>query len=58
MAALGLFALNLMAVISYPAMPEIARQFHVYWGMLLAPAAGLWRRRLVGGSLLLRRLHP
>ena len=57
-AALGLFALNLMAVISYPAMPEIARQFHVYWGMLLALLLAYGGGGWSVDRFLLRRLHP
>jgi putative oxidoreductase len=34
-AAAGLFVVNLMAVISYPGLTEVTRQFHLYWGMLL-----------------------
>jgi putative oxidoreductase len=34
-AAAGLFVVNLMAVISYPGLTDITRQFHVYWAMLL-----------------------
>lgn len=34
-AAAGLFVVNLMAVISYPGLTDITRQFHYYWGMLL-----------------------
>lgn len=34
-AAVGLFVVNLMAVISYPGLTDITRQFHYYWGMLL-----------------------
>ena len=34
-AAAGLFVVNLMAVISYPDLTDITRQFHYYWGMLL-----------------------
>lgn len=34
-AAAGLFVVNLMAVISYPGLTDVTRQFHLYWGMLL-----------------------
>jgi len=34
-AAAGLFVVNLMAVISYPGLTDITRQFHYYWAMLL-----------------------
>ncbi|MBV8680150.1 MAG: DoxX family protein [Aquitalea sp.] len=34
-AAAGLFVVNLMAVISYPGLTDITRQYHYYWGMLL-----------------------
>lgn len=34
-AAAGLFVVNLVAVISYPGLTDITRQFHYYWGMLL-----------------------
>lgn len=34
-AALGLFILNIVAVISLPDMPEPALQLHVFWGSLL-----------------------
>lgn len=35
-AALVLFLFNIMAVVSYPGLSDIARQHHYYWGMLLA----------------------
>lgn len=38
-AAAGLFVVNTMAVISYPGLTETTRQFHYYWGMLLAALA-------------------
>ncbi|WP_024301605.1 DoxX family protein [Pseudogulbenkiania sp. MAI-1] len=38
-AAAGLFVVNAMAVISYPGLTETAREFHYYWGMLLAAIA-------------------
>lgn len=38
-AAAGLFVVNLTAVISYPGLTETTRQFHYYWGMLLAVIA-------------------
>ncbi|WP_062787580.1 DoxX family protein [Aquitalea pelogenes] len=34
-AAAGLFVVNLMAVISYPDLTDVTRQFHYYWAMLL-----------------------
>jgi len=34
-AAAGLFVVNLMAVISYPGLTDMTRQFHYYWAMLL-----------------------
>ena len=34
-AAAGLFVVNLMAVISYPGLTDITRQYHYYWGMML-----------------------
>lgn len=34
-AATALFALNLMAVISYPDLSPVGRTEHIYWGMLL-----------------------
>jgi len=36
LAALGLFAVNVVAVLSLPDMPEAAFQLHVFWGSLLA----------------------
>jgi putative oxidoreductase len=33
--ALGLFAVNAMAVISYPALNEVAREHHFMWGLML-----------------------
>lgn len=42
--AAGLFVVNLVAVISYPDLTELTRQFHYYWGgmilVLLAFGAG------------------
>lgn len=38
-AAAGLFVVNAMAVISYPGLTDTTRQFHYYWGMLLAVVA-------------------
>ena len=38
-AALGLFAVNAVAVISLPDMPQAAFQLHVFWGSLLAGLA-------------------
>ncbi len=35
-AALALFLFNIVAVTSYPDISEVGRQFHLYWGMLLA----------------------
>lgn len=35
-AAAGLFILNAVAVISYPGLTEATREFHYYWGMLIA----------------------
>ena len=35
-AALVLFLFNIMAVVSYPELTDLARQHHYYWGMLLA----------------------
>ena len=35
-AALGLFGLNIVAVISYPDLSASGREFHVLWGLLLA----------------------
>ncbi|MDP1904759.1 MAG: DoxX family protein [Pseudomonadota bacterium] len=35
-AALALFLLNVMAVVSYPDLSEVGLQQHLYWGMLLA----------------------
>jgi putative oxidoreductase len=35
-AALGLFALNIVAVVSYPDLSDSGLQFHVLWGLLLA----------------------
>jgi putative oxidoreductase len=58
LAALGLFVLNLVAVISYPTMPEIARQFHVYWGMLLALLLAYGGGAWSVDRFLLNRLHP
>jgi putative oxidoreductase len=40
-AALGLFVINAVAVISYPALEEAAVQQHVFWGSLLVGLA-LW----------------
>ncbi len=40
-AALGLFVVNAVAVISYPALEEAAIQQHVFWGSLLVGLA-LW----------------
>ncbi|MGA7181319.1 MAG: DoxX family protein [Thiobacillaceae bacterium] len=34
--ALVLFLFNIMAVVSYPELTDLARQHHYYWGMLLA----------------------
>jgi hypothetical protein len=31
-----LFLFNIMAVVSYPDLTDVARQHHYYWGMLLA----------------------
>ena len=36
LAALGLSAVNVMAVLSLPDMPDAAFQLHVFWGSLLA----------------------
>lgn len=58
LAALGLFLLNLVAVIAYPAMPEIARQLHVYWGMLLALLLAYGGSGWSVDRWLLNRLHP
>lgn len=33
--ALGLFFMNIVAVISYPGLAEAARQEHFYWGIML-----------------------
>jgi len=33
--AAGLFVVNLMAVISYPDLPDLGRQDHLLWGVLL-----------------------
>ena len=41
LAAMGLFVLNVVAVLSVPEMPEAALQGHVFWGSLLA-ALVLW----------------
>ena len=38
-AALGLFVVNVVAVISLPDMPQAAFQLHVFWGSLLAGIA-------------------
>ncbi len=38
-AALALFAFNIVAVISYPDLSDVGRQYHLYWGMLLAMLA-------------------
>lgn len=38
-AALGLFVVNVVAVISLPDMPQAAFQLHVFWGSLLAGLA-------------------
>jgi len=35
-AALGLFFMNIVAVISYPGLAEAARQEHFYWGIMLS----------------------
>ncbi|MDF0607190.1 DoxX family protein [Neisseriaceae bacterium TC5R-5] len=34
-AAIGLFILNAVAVISYPGLTDVTRQFHYYWAMLI-----------------------
>ena len=39
LAALGLSAVNVVAVLSLPDMPEAAFQLHVFWGSLLAGLA-------------------
>jgi putative oxidoreductase len=38
-AALGLFVVNVMAVLSLPDMPQAALQLHIFWGSLLAGLA-------------------
>lgn len=35
-AALALFVFNIVAVISYPDLSDVGRQFHILWGLLLA----------------------
>lgn len=35
-AALALFVFNIVAVVSYPDLSDVGRQYHLYWGMLLA----------------------
>ena len=39
LAALGLSAVNVVAVLSLPDMPDAAFQLHVFWGSLLAALA-------------------
>ena len=62
--AIGLFCVNIVAVISYPSMAEAARQEHFYWAIMLAVVAlfgsgrfsvdGMllqsWWQRLRGGT--------
>jgi putative oxidoreductase len=40
-AAMGLFVMNAVAVLSLPGMPEQALQLHIFWGSLLL-ALALW----------------
>ncbi len=52
-AAAGLFVVNAVAVISYPDLTDVTRQFHYYWAILIAvlfcagpgqlSLSGLWR---------------
>ncbi|TCP15518.1 putative oxidoreductase [Crenobacter luteus] len=54
-AAAGLFVVNATAVISYPALTETTREFHLYWAMLLALVASVGPGTLSLDAWLCRR---
>jgi putative oxidoreductase len=54
-AALALFLLNVVAVISYPDLSEVGRQHHLYWGMMLAWLAVHGPGRIAVDAWLARR---
>ena len=57
LSALVLFLFNIMAVVSYPDLTDLARQHHTYWKMLLVflPVHGCGK--LSADHLLCRKLH-
>lgn len=54
-AALALFLVNIVAVVSYPDLSEVGRQHHLYWGLLLAFLAVHGPGKLSLDAWLLRR---
>lgn len=58
LAALGLSAVNVVAVLSLPDMPEAAFQLHVFWGSLLAGLAVYGPGKWSVDCWLVRRLWP
>jgi putative oxidoreductase len=53
--AMGLFFMNIVAVISYPSLAEAARQEHFYWGVMLAVLALFGSGKFSVDGLLLSR---
>ena len=58
LSALVLFLFNIMAVVSYPELTDLARQHHYYWGMLLAFLVAHGCGRLTVDHLLCRKILP
>jgi putative oxidoreductase len=60
LAALGLFVVNMMAVISYPALHSFdcpaALQSHYFWGAMLAVLFAVGPGRLAGDTIVARQL--